>query len=66
MREAILCLAAFLLLTWVIYLKIEMVKLLEQNEKLAALLKVKLDKEKAEMEVGGPDQVFGRKPHWMK
>jgi len=66
MKDVLLCLAALFLLAWVIYLKAEIVKLLEQNEKLAALLKVKIDKDKAGMEVGGDNQVFGKKPGWMK
>ncbi|HOW96584.1 MAG TPA: hypothetical protein P5567_06445 [Kiritimatiellia bacterium] len=66
MKDVLLCLAAFLLLTWVIYLKAQIVKLLQQNERMAALLKLKLDKDKAGMEVGGDDQVIGKKPGWMK
>ncbi|MBP7829186.1 MAG: hypothetical protein KA248_04640 [Kiritimatiellae bacterium] len=66
MKDVLLCLAAFLLLTWVIYLKAEIVKLLQQNEKMAAMLKLKLEKDKAGMEVGGDGQVIGKKPVWMK
>ena len=66
MKDVILCLAALFLLAWVIYLKAEIVNLLAQNEKLADLLKLKMDKDKAGMEVGGDSQVFGKKPGWMK
>lgn len=66
MKDVLLCLAAFLLLTWVIYLKAEIVKLLQQNEKMAAMLKLKIEKDKAGMEVGGDGQVIGKKPVWMK
>lgn len=67
MKDVLLCLAAFLLLTWVIYLKAQVVKLLQQNERMAALLKLKLEKDKGAMEVGGGDgQAIGKKPVWMK
>ena len=57
MKDVLLCLAAFLLLTWVIYLKAQVVKLLQQNERMAALLKLKLEKDKGAMEVGGGDGI---------
>ncbi|MBU1693923.1 MAG: hypothetical protein KJ726_10935 [Verrucomicrobia bacterium] len=66
MKDVLLCLTALFLLAWVIYLKMEVVKLMEQNEKLAARLKQKVDREKGGLEVSEEAQAWGKKPPWVK
>lgn len=66
MDTVILCVAAFLLLTWVIYLKRQIVRLVSENEKLMAMLKVKIERESQGMQVGGASNVIGRRPPWMQ
>lgn len=66
MTEAMLCLAALLLLAWVTYLKQQVANLTEQNEKMAVLLKVKVEREKSGVKVEDENRVWGQKPAWMK
>lgn len=66
MKDVLLCFTALFLLAWVIYLKLKIVKLMEQNDKLAALLKLKVDREKGGMEVSEEAQAWGKKPPWVK
>jgi hypothetical protein len=66
MKDFLLCLAAMFLLAWVIYLKLTVVKLMDQNAKLAALLKLKMDRDKGGMEVSEEAQAWGKKPPWVK
>lgn len=53
MPVPILCLAAFMLVLWVAYLKFEVQRLRDENEKLQRALKEKLGKVAGELAITG-------------
>lgn len=65
MTDLILCMAAMFFLAWVVYLKIQVAGLQQENTKLKGVVKDRV-KDLKDVEVSGHAAVYGQKPQWMK
>jgi hypothetical protein len=61
MVDFILCVAALMLLVWVIYLKLEVGSLSHKVEKLAGLLKRYLKDKTSDLDVSNELEIWGKK-----
>ena len=66
MSEFLLCITALFLLTWVVYLKVEVRSLAQKLEKLAQVVRSHLKEKTGDVELSRDPEVWGKKPKWMK
>lgn len=62
MTEPLFCVTVLFFLGWVIYLKLQVSDLKNQNEKMKKALRGKIDKVKNDVEMGDDKPVWGHKP----
>lgn len=65
MTDLILCLAALFFLAWVVYLKMQIAALQQENERLKGAVRERV-KSLKDVEVAGDEKIYGHKPQWMK
>ena len=66
MSEFMLCVTALFLLSWVVYLKVEVRSLARKLEKLAHVVRSHLKEKTGDVELSDNVEVWGKKPKWMK
>ena len=66
MSEFMLCVTALFLLSWVVYLKVEVRSLAQKLEKLAQVVRSHLKEKTGDVELSSNVEVWGKKPKWMK
>ena len=62
MTEPLLCITVLFFLAWVIYLKLQVADLMNQNARMKKALQEKVDKLKKDVEMGDDQPVWGHKP----